>query len=43
MGVNLGILWVCIVLFMAIQAIGDQISGTFLIYAIVTFSFLLVL
>jgi hypothetical protein len=41
--VNVGFLWFCIVLFMAIQAMGDQITGTFLIYAIVTLSFLLVL
>jgi heme/copper-type cytochrome/quinol oxidase subunit 2 len=46
--IKMGIVWVCVVLFMAIQAMGvsptttaspmDQISGTFLISAIVTLS-----
>jgi hypothetical protein len=45
--IKMGIVWVCVVLFMTIQAMGvssiaaapmDQISGTFLISAIVTLS-----
>jgi hypothetical protein len=43
--IKMGIVWVCVMLFMAIQAMGgvsaspmDQISGTFLISAIVTLS-----